>query len=206
VDATYHKRNLVPFGEWVPWKSFFVALVPDLEYVGAQSVPGTSVGVLDVALGEQPQRVGVIICFELAYDSTFDDVIKGDATIDGAQVITIQTSNAMFTGTTQMAQQDRITRVRAMESRREILIATTNSLAGLVDSHGHVVYASQLRTSDSQVFTVPLRTHITPAVAYRPWFDLGTILLPLLGAGVLATAHRPRSQMAKEVSHGGELF
>jgi len=185
VEASYEKRNLVPFGEWVPYRSVLTRLVPELAYVGAQSVPGTRPGVLDVTVQGRPLRVGDLICFEVAYDSTVDDMLVGDdLTGGGAQVVVVQTSNAMFTGSDQMAQQDQITRTRAMEARREILVATTNSLAGLIDSHGRVVYQARLRTSDSQVFTVPVRGTLTPAVAYRTWFDLASVLVPLLGCGI----------------------
>jgi len=192
VTATYHKRNLVPFGEWVPWKSVLVKLVPDLAYVGRQSVAGDTPGVLRVSAGGSPLRVGDMICFDVAYDKTFDEMITGDATTGGgAQVVVVQTSNAMFTGTDQMAQQARITSIRALEARREILIATTNSSAGLLDSRGNVVYASQMRHWDAQVFTVPLRTQITPAVALRGWFDLASVAVPMLGA-LVALAWRVR--------------
>jgi len=190
VTATYAKRNLVPFGEWVPFKSVMVKLVPELTYVGAQSVPGTKPGVVDVEAGGEPLRVGVLICFEVAYDSTVDDMLIGDRTTGGAQVVVVQTSNAMFTGTDQMAQQDAITRIRAMETRREILVATTNSLAGLIDSHGRIVYEAHLGTSDAQVFTVPTRTALTPAVRYRGPIDLITILVPSLGAAGVLIGHR----------------
>jgi apolipoprotein N-acyltransferase len=190
--ATYHKRNLVPFGEWVPYKPILTKVIPILAYVGAQSVPGTTIGVLYVDLDGTPIRIGDLICFELAYDSTFDDVIRGDNSTQGAQIVVVQTSNAMFTGTDQMAQQDQITRIRAMESRREILIATTNSLAGLVNTHGRVVYAATLRTADSQVFTIPTRTKITPGVAYRTWFDLAGVAAPLLLAGLVVVGLRIR--------------
>jgi len=193
VTAVYHKRNLVPFGEWIPARQFFVPLVPALAYVGAQSIPGTDPGVLDVSAAGQPLRVGDIICFELAYDDTFDQMIAGTAsTGGGAQVAVVQTSNAMFTGTVQMSQQEAITRVRAMESRREVLVATTNSLAGLIDAQGRIVYHAQLATADAQVFTVPIRTALTPAVAYRPVFDAATIAAPLLVWLVLGLAGRPR--------------
>ena len=43
-------------------------LVPILAEVGAQSVPGTSPGVLDVPAAGRPLKVGDVICFELAYD------------------------------------------------------------------------------------------------------------------------------------------
>jgi len=119
-------------------------------------------------------------------------MVVGDTTTGGgAEVIVVQTSNAMFTGSVQMSQQDRITRIRAMESRREILIATTNSLAGLLDSRGQVVYLAQLRTADHQVFTVPTRTTVTWAVAYRGWIDGLSVGLPLLaGAAWLAIRRR----------------
>lgn len=181
VTAEYHKRNLVPFGEWIPARGFFEPLIPALAYVGAQSVPGTEPGVLDVAAGGHPLRVGDVICFELAYDDTFDQMIEGGpASGGGAEVVVVQTSNAMFTGTDQMSQQDAITRVRAMEARRDILVATTNSLAGLIDARGRIVYQARLGTSDAAVFTVPTSTALTPAVAWRPVFDAVTVAGPLL--------------------------
>ena len=189
VTDSYAKRNLVPFGEWVPFRSVMMKLVPELTYVGAQSVPGTTPGVLNVEAGGSPLRVGDLICFEVAYDSTVNDMLIG-----GAQVVVVQTSNAMFTGTDQMVQQDAITRIRAMEARREILVATTNSLAGLIDSHGRIVYEAQLRTSDAQVFTVPTRTALTPAVRYQKLIDILSVMIPLLGAASVYIQHRRVNQ------------
>ena len=80
-----------------------------------------------------------------------------------------------------------------MESHREILIATTNSLSGLVDPYGRNIYITQVETADSQVFTVPIRTQITPAVAYRGWLDLAGVILPLLAGAVILIWRRFRS-------------
>ncbi|MDR0285455.1 MAG: apolipoprotein N-acyltransferase, partial [Propionibacteriaceae bacterium] len=192
ITARYNKRNLVPFGEWVPLRSLLTKLVPDLQYVGRQSVPGTTPGVLGVEVAGEPLRLGDLICFEVAYDDTVDEMLRGDdSTGGGAQVVAVQTSNAMFTGTDQMAQQDRITRIRALEAHREILVATTNSLAGLIDARGTIVYEASLRTADAQVFTVPARTTLTPAIAGRGWIDLASVVLPLVaGAGVGVVTRR----------------
>ena len=60
--------NLVPFGEWIPFRDQLLPLIPILKEVGAQSVPGTTPGVLTCRLAGRPLKVGDVICFELAYD------------------------------------------------------------------------------------------------------------------------------------------
>ena len=131
VLARYDKRNLVPFGEWIPLRDWLLPRLPVLRQVGAQSVPGTRPGVLQVGAGGRPVVVGVVLCFELAYDQTVQDTLTG-----GAQVSVVQSNNATYGGTGQVQQQFAITRARAMESRREIAVATTNSISGLVDRDG----------------------------------------------------------------------
>ena len=58
----------MPFGEWIPFRDQLLPLVPILEQVGAQSVPGTKPGVLRSRLDGRIITVGDMICFELAYD------------------------------------------------------------------------------------------------------------------------------------------
>ena len=53
----------------------------------------------------------------------------------------VQSNNATYGGTGQIEQQFAITRARAMESRREIAVATTNSVSGFIDRDGRVVDA-----------------------------------------------------------------
>jgi apolipoprotein N-acyltransferase len=166
ITARYDKRNLVPFGEWIPFRRQLLPLLPILERVGAQSVPGTSPGVLEVGVGDRRIKIGDIICFELAYDRTIYAVLSG-----GAQLLLVQSNNATYGGTGQIEQQFAITRARAMEARREIAVATTNGVSGFIDAHGRVLTRTEEFTAASMVVSMPLRTQLTPAIWLAPWID-----------------------------------
>jgi apolipoprotein N-acyltransferase len=184
-QARYDKQNLVPFGEWIPFRDQLKPLFPVLERVGAQSVPGTEPGVLTVDLGDRIVRLGDVICFELAYDQTVYGAVRG-----GAQVLLVQSNNATYGGTGQIEQQFAITRARAMEARREIAVATTNSVSGFIDRDGRVMYRTSEFTADSLVVSMPLRSAITPALIVAPWLERGLAVLALVAAAMAAVAAR----------------
>ncbi|MDR1807744.1 MAG: apolipoprotein N-acyltransferase [Propionibacteriaceae bacterium] len=195
VTSRYYKKNIVPFGEYVPGRAFWQKLFPVLELVGLQTIPGSGPGVVLGALDDgRTIPVGVLICFEVGYDATADQMILGDATLPGAQLVTVQTNNSALTGTGQMEQQDAITRIRAMEARRDILVATTNSLADWIGPDGVHRWTAEPEHSAATSVTVPLRTNVTFAVAHRRAIEVTLVAVPalFLGLGLL----RRRARMA----------
>ena len=183
--ARYDKQNLVPFGEWIPFRDQLRPLVPILERVGAQSVPGTEPGVLTVDLGDRVVKLGDVMCFELAYDETVYEAVRG-----GAQILLVQSNNATYGGTGQIEQQFAITRARAMEARREVAVATTNSVSGFIDRDGRVVHRTAEFTADSMVVSMPVRSALTPALRVAPWLERGLAAFAVLAAGIAAVAAR----------------
>ncbi|WP_394276165.1 apolipoprotein N-acyltransferase [Luteococcus sp.] len=180
MEARYDKRNLVPFGEWIPLRRQLLPVLPVLEQVGAQSVPGTTPGVMAVELPDgRPLVLGDVVCFELAWDRTVHDTVR-----HGAQVLVSQSNLGTYTGTAQPRQQYTITRARAMEMRREVVVATTNSYSGLVLPDGSVEGLTVPRTAAAQTFTVPMRQGLTPAM--RLAGPLEAVAAALAAASALA--------------------
>jgi apolipoprotein N-acyltransferase len=79
-----------------------------------------------------------------------------------------------------------------MESRREIAVATTNSVSGFIDRDGRVVTRTREFTADDRVVTMPLRTSVTPAVRLAPWLDRGLSLFAALCCALAVLERRRR--------------
>jgi apolipoprotein N-acyltransferase len=172
----YVKRHPVPFGEYIPFRDQLSGLTSRLDQIPRDFVAGSRPGVLDLG----PARVGDVICFEIAYDSIVRDVVDG-----GAQVLVVQTNNATYNGTGQPAQQLAMSRLRAVEHGRAVLVAATSGISAVVRPDGDVQARSRELTTATLVADVPLRTART--VASR----LGAVpewALAALGVGAAAVA------------------
>lgn len=127
-QARYVKRNLVPYGEYVPFRQALGDLVPRVDRdIPRDMLPGDAIGTLDIG----GVRVGDAICWDIAYDTAI-----ADAVLDGAELLVVQTSNASFTGTAQPDQQWLISKLRAVETGRSLAVASTNGISGVVDASG----------------------------------------------------------------------
>lgn len=187
--ARYDKQNVVPFGEYLPMRSLLLRLVPMARIVGRQSVPGTEPGAIQVSMADRIVTIGPIICYELAFDSTVYDTVT-----HGAQVLIVQSSNGAYSGTDQPVQQFEITRIRAMELRRDIAVVTTNALSGLIDGHGVVRAVSSEQSSASTSVTLDSSDYISPAARISGTVDCG---LAGIGLVVWVYARFVRTRLSK---------
>lgn len=150
----YLKRHPVPFGEYIPFRSLIAPLVGRLDRVPRDMRPGDDPGVLragDVVLGD-------VICFEVAYDE-----VVAEAVTAGGRVIVVQTNNATFAGLGQPEQQVAMSRLRAVEHGRTVLVAATSGISAVIAPDGSVV--SEIGEGDVGylVERVPLRMTLSPA-------------------------------------------
>ena len=148
VDRT-DKRRVQPFGEYLPWRRFFrcSAATPAGP---ATSCPASGDGAVDAA----GIRLGVAICWEIA----FDDVVA-DSVGAGAQILAVPSNNATFGLTDMTFQQLAMSRVRAVEHDRAVLVVTTSGVSATIAPDGTVTAATSRFTPDVLVDATPRAHH-----------------------------------------------
>lgn len=173
----YTKHHPVPFGEYIPYRNHFgtenfgrLALVP------RDMLSGTGVDPLRI----DGVEVADVICFDVAYDDTITSQVR-----NGAELVAVQTSNAMFIHTGQIDQQFAISRLRALETGRTVVVAAINGRSGVIGPDGKVISAIEPRTREVLVQDVRLASGTPPAMVVGPW--LGRLAVPFaLGAALHA--------------------
>jgi len=170
---TYVKRHPVPFGEYVPARSFFRLFSADVDRIRRDFHAADEVGVLDIG----GARVGDLICFEVVYDGLVNDVVD-----DGAGMIVVQTNNATFGYTDESEQQLAMSRLRAVEFGRTVAVAATSGISAVVAPDGTVTRSSGL--FEPAVFVEEIAQRDSTTVAQR----LGAVPewgLAAVGAGAV---------------------
>ena len=173
---TYAKRHPVPFGEYVPFRALLTRWISRLDRIPRDFAAGHTPGLLQLG----PVRIGDVICFEVAYDPIVQDVATGDPGL-----LVVQTNNATYGRTGQPDQQLEISRMRAVQTGRTVLVAATSGLSAVIAADGRVVAGSHEFEQWVYDGPVTVRTGETLATRLGPWTGL---LLGTLGVGAVAWA------------------
>lgn len=171
----YIKNHPVPFGEYIPFRGLLTRFIGRLERIPRDYLPGDQPGNLEIA----GVPIGNVICFEVAYDEIVRAVVSG-----GARLITVQTNNATYGGTAQPDQQLAISRVRATEFGRSVVVAATSGISAFIDPASNLTSTLQVGESGWMVDDVALRgrdtlaTRIGGAVAFILCLMAGAAIVP----------------------------
>lgn len=180
----YVKRHIVPFGEYIPMRSLLAKLFTRLDQIPRDFARGTKSGVLDIG----DVTIGDVICFEVADDRLVRDVIGG-----GGQMLVVQTNNATYAGTGQLEQQFAISRYRAVESGRSVVIAATNGISGAIEADGSVLAETDQKTRAIVDEEIDLADGTTWGIRIGGWVE---IALALLGVALMVVAYLGRRRGA----------
>ncbi|WP_423924042.1 apolipoprotein N-acyltransferase [Frigoribacterium sp. 2-23] len=190
VVDQYDKKHPIPFGEYVPDRSFWRPFAPDLiDLIARDYTPGTRDEVFDV----NGVLAGISICFDIVDDQLITNMMN-----EGAQVIIAQTNNADFGRTDENAQQLAIARLRAIETARPLVNVSTVASTRVIDAHGTTIASTPDFEAGFTTATVDLGTGTTPAVIASRAIELfvGLFgLIMLIGTRVALGGRRSRRRL-----------
>lgn len=187
VPQPYTKTHPVPFGEYIPFRPLLAGLSAQLDRIPRDMLAGTDSNPLDIA----GIAVADAICFDVAYSDVIEPQVR-----NGAQIAVVQTSNASFSGTAQLAQQFAISRVRALTTGRSLIVSSLNGISGAINSDGTVATTLPTRDISYTVAAMPLHSGVTPYIRWQTWIDSAPVALSAIGLLLLALRARTRTQMS----------
>ncbi len=171
ASGIYHKRHLVPFGEYLPLDSL---LRPVTEAAGipvSNFSPGPQNQTLLRAAG---YPLALSICYEIAFGS---EIIRD---LPEARFLVTVSNDAWFGSSIGPHQHLEIARVRALETGRFLLRATNTGITAVIAPDGRV--AARLAQFEAGV----LEGEITPRSGATPYVTLGDY--PIIAAMFLLLA------------------
>ncbi|MGW0178337.1 apolipoprotein N-acyltransferase [Nocardia sp. NPDC003345] len=176
----HDKKIVQPFGEYLPMRGFF-RLFSDYADRAGYFVPGHGDGTIRASGTE----IGVATCYEVAFDRAFRDSMRS-----GAQLLTVPTNNATFGDSEMTYQQLAMSRVRAVEHGRSLVVAATSGVSAIIAADGTVRQRSDLFVPAALVAEVPLRTAKTVATTAGPWPELVAVLVTAGAVGYALMSRR----------------
>lgn len=166
----YNKIHLVPFGEYVPFKSLFAFLDKLVVGIG-DFVPGRAPRLMKGPGGQ----FGVVICFEVI----FPDLVRRFVALGANYMVTI-TNDAWFGPSSAPYQHFSMVVFRAVENRVSFARAANTGISGFIDPYGRILHRTDIFTEDA--LTGPIRTETSHSLytAFGDLFAYGCLLVVLV--------------------------
>ena len=138
ITASYNKRRLVPFGEYVPLRGLLGKLVTPVAALGEFSEGPLKQPLFEVG----GVKLGAAVC----YESIFTYLFTADAKA-GAEVFFNITNDGWYLDTAAPYQHFIVNIFRAAETRRPVLRAANNGISAVIDPWGRVLAKKDLNGS-----------------------------------------------------------
>jgi apolipoprotein N-acyltransferase len=186
----YVKRQLVPFGEYIPMRGLLQHITSLVNLQPHDFTPGHRAVVFH--LGQV--RLGDVICYEIGFDGLVSSEVNA-----GANLLTMQTNDATFevdgqTGET--LQQLAMARIRAVESDRAVVVASTTGVSAIIAPDGALIARSGTWQRAVLEARVPLVSQRTLADRIGAWPEAAIVALTLLAFAWAAAAPLRRRRAA----------
>jgi apolipoprotein N-acyltransferase len=156
IIATFEKVHRVPFGEYVPFRSFF-AHFGNVSLVPADAVPGTGNGFIKTPAGP----VGIMISYEVFFDS------RARSSVDaGALFLVVPTNTASYSNFQVPDEELEADIFRSTETGRELMQSSTVGYSDVISANGAVLKKSSLGNPAIVTSELYLSNYMTPYDKY----------------------------------------
>ncbi|MFH2202923.1 MAG: apolipoprotein N-acyltransferase [Elusimicrobiota bacterium] len=131
----YHKRRLVPFGEFVPLRGLLEGWIGILAQMGD----------FDAGTSRQPllEAAGLRLAANICYEAVFPHLLRLDSA-RGARVFVNLTNDGWYKDTAGPHQHFYTNMFRAVENRVTVLRAANTGISGAIDPYGVVLARTEL--------------------------------------------------------------
>ena len=173
-DTLYHKRHLVPFGEYVPMREVIMTLIPPLAELSALDddlSPGTDTALFETEWG----KLGGLICF----DSIYEELTRASVR-DGANLVLLPSNDSWwFSTSVETYQNETQAMLRAIESGRYLVRAGNTGISSIITEHGEHLAWLAPETKGIAISEIEMCTHTTL------YTQIGNLFVYLCAAFVL---------------------
>lgn len=172
ITATYAKRQLVPFGEYMPYEKTVSKIFPFLKNLNIMEedyVSGNDSAIMEFGGG----KIGNVICFESIYPK-----LTRNSVLDGAELMIETTNDSWLKNSPAINQHLAHGVFRSVENSRPLIRSANSGISAFIDSRGRI--KCKLAVSEQGVLTDTVRFS-NEATLYT---KVGDILFPI-SAGVL---------------------
>ena len=159
----YVKRQLVPFGEYIPFRG----LLSHVTSLVALQPHNFTAGRRPVVFHVGRIRLGDVICYEVGFDGLVSSEVRA-----GANLLTVQTNDATFEVDGQRGeslQQLAMARIRAVETDRAVVVASTTGVSAIIAPDGTLVAHTGTWQRAVLESRVPLLNTTTLAIRLGGW-------------------------------------
>jgi apolipoprotein N-acyltransferase len=168
IVGVYEKVHRVPFGEYVPDRSFF-AHFASLSAVPLDAIPGHGTGLLHTPAAP----IGLMLSYEVFFADRGRSAVRA-----GARLLVVPTNTSSYATSQVPSNEVAADRVQAVEEGRDLVQAAPAGYSAVVTNQGRVVAQSSLGRRQVLVATVALHSGHT---VYEELGDLPVLVLAGVG-------------------------
>ncbi len=162
INGKYDKAHLVPFGEYVPLRSWLPFIGKLVEGVG-DFMPGPKGSVLQW----QDARLGILICYEMIFPELSRAMVN-----NGALLLINITNDAWYGISSAPYQHFSMAVFRAVENKRSLIRSANTGVSGFIDPTGRIISQTDIFHDAVMTKTVPVVNEISFYTRYGDIFAL----------------------------------